>query len=219
MCGDLPSTQPYECESSLTASDSEDMFEVPRFSKSSSSPSASAHPGLLPPSFFMKADPTLDSKGEGKGRDPKEEEEEEMEEELDVEVEELTVEELIALEESSRQTSAPDLRAMQEGIHTLNRITSGQELEDTPANFNGTLLKHQQIGLSWMVRRERGKDPQGGILADDQGLGKTIQAIALMLKNPPVADKPGDREPFRTLVVAPVSLLSQWKKEIRKFSK
>ncbi|KAI3680653.1 hypothetical protein L6452_35426 [Arctium lappa] len=45
------------------------------------------------------------------------------------------------------------------------------------------LLRHQRIALSWMTRKEtKSTRCCGGILADDQGLGKTISAIALILK-------------------------------------
>ncbi|XP_010268771.1 PREDICTED: helicase-like transcription factor CHR28 isoform X2 [Nelumbo nucifera] len=45
------------------------------------------------------------------------------------------------------------------------------------------LLRHQRIALSWMVKKETDSSPcSGGILADDQGLGKTISTIALILK-------------------------------------
>ncbi|KAK9065303.1 hypothetical protein SSX86_016686 [Deinandra increscens subsp. villosa] len=45
------------------------------------------------------------------------------------------------------------------------------------------LLRHQRIALSWMVQKEtKNMHCFGGILADDQGLGKTISTIALILK-------------------------------------
>ncbi|KAG0655682.1 hypothetical protein C6P46_000771 [Rhodotorula mucilaginosa] len=53
----------------------------------------------------------------------------------------------------------------------------------------------------------------GGILADDMGLGKTVQMIALMLAHP------SDRKACKsktTLIVCPVSLMTQWKDEIEK---
>ncbi|KAJ6846832.1 helicase-like transcription factor CHR28 isoform X2 [Iris pallida] len=44
------------------------------------------------------------------------------------------------------------------------------------------LLRHQRIALSWMVNKETANMRcTGGILADDQGLGKTISTIALIL--------------------------------------
>ncbi|KAL6991012.1 hypothetical protein U1Q18_009133 [Sarracenia purpurea var. burkii] len=45
------------------------------------------------------------------------------------------------------------------------------------------LLRHQRIALAWMVQKETASlHCSGGILADDQGLGKTISTIALILK-------------------------------------
>lgn len=45
------------------------------------------------------------------------------------------------------------------------------------------LLRHQRIALSWMIQKETASmQCSGGILADDQGLGKTISTIALILK-------------------------------------
>ncbi|KAJ8459501.1 hypothetical protein OPV22_032427 [Ensete ventricosum] len=45
-----------------------------------------------------------------------------------------------------------------------------------------SLLRHQRIALFWMVQKETASPHCcGGILADDQGLGKTISTIALIL--------------------------------------
>ncbi|XP_072955755.1 helicase-like transcription factor CHR28 isoform X1 [Typha angustifolia] len=44
------------------------------------------------------------------------------------------------------------------------------------------LLRHQRIALSWMMQKETASlHCSGGILADDQGLGKTVSTIALIL--------------------------------------
>ncbi|XP_042483318.1 helicase-like transcription factor CHR28 [Macadamia integrifolia] len=54
------------------------------------------------------------------------------------------------------------------------------------------LLRHQRIALSWMVQKETASlHCSGGILADDQGLGKTISTIALILKERSPASKFG----------------------------
>ncbi|KAL5759160.1 hypothetical protein ACOSQ2_017998 [Xanthoceras sorbifolium] len=43
------------------------------------------------------------------------------------------------------------------------------------------LLRHQKIALAWMLQKEtRSLHCLGGILADDQGLGKTVSVIALI---------------------------------------
>ncbi|AQL02939.1 Helicase-like transcription factor CHR27 [Zea mays] len=44
------------------------------------------------------------------------------------------------------------------------------------------LFKHQKIALAWMLSKENCSHCRGGILADDQGVGKTISTIALIQK-------------------------------------
>ncbi|EIW72281.1 hypothetical protein TREMEDRAFT_36553 [Tremella mesenterica DSM 1558] len=67
-----------------------------------------------------------------------------------------------------------------------------------------TLLPFQKESLCWMKKQEEGPW-KGGMLADEMGMGKTIQTIALLLSEP-------RRKP--SLVVAPVVALMQWKHEI-----
>ncbi|KAI3472979.1 hypothetical protein Pfo_030030 [Paulownia fortunei] len=43
-----------------------------------------------------------------------------------------------------------------------------------------SLLRHQKIALAWMLNKESSGLCLGGILADDQGLGKTVSMIALI---------------------------------------
>uniref|UniRef100_A0A0D6QTY3 Helicase-like transcription factor CHR28 n=1 Tax=Araucaria cunninghamii TaxID=56994 RepID=A0A0D6QTY3_ARACU len=48
------------------------------------------------------------------------------------------------------------------------------------------LLRHQKLALAWMVQKETNNmHCAGGILADDQGLGKTVSTVALILKERP----------------------------------
>ncbi|ESW96139.1 hypothetical protein KL918_000088 [Ogataea parapolymorpha] len=96
--------------------------------------------------------------------------------------------------------------------HLLDTIKPDEAYEDgdvrDPEDLSVALLKHQKIGLKWMLSMEESAN-KGGILADDMGLGKTVQAIALM-----AANKAGLDECKTNLVVAPVSLLQQWGQEL-----
>ncbi len=66
-------------------------------------------------------------------------------------------------------------------------------------------------GYSWLqFLAEAGL---GGILADDMGLGKTVQALAHVL-----AEKAGGRAKAPSLVVAPTSLMANWRLEANRFA-
>ncbi|CAH02333.2 DNA repair protein RAD16 [Kluyveromyces lactis] len=66
------------------------------------------------------------------------------------------------------------------------------------------LLPFQLEGLHWLQQQEE-SDYNGGVLADEMGMGKTIQTIALLMSD--ITRKP-------SLVVAPTVALMQWKNEI-----
>ncbi|EJT77926.1 hypothetical protein GGTG_03029 [Gaeumannomyces tritici R3-111a-1] len=69
------------------------------------------------------------------------------------------------------------------------------------------LYHHQLVGVHWMLGREFSPSgPHGGILADQMGLGKTVEMLAVITHNP---GKP-------TLIVVPAAAVSQWQEEIRK---
>lgn len=63
-------------------------------------------------------------------------------------------------------------------------MSGGKELNAPAGRMAIPLMRHQRLALAWMLHRERtAANPRGGILADDQGLGKTVSTIALIVTN------------------------------------
>jgi superfamily II DNA or RNA helicase len=80
-----------------------------------------------------------------------------------------------------------------------------------PAGFAGDLRSYQRDGLSWLqFLRDYGLN---GILADDMGLGKTVQTLAHLL-----LEKESGRADRPSLVVAPTSLIANWRFESTRFA-
>ncbi len=101
-----------------------------------------------------------------------------------------------------------------EAIRDLGRKLNahgGVPIVPVPENFGAALRPYQIEGVSWLaLLREVGL---GGILADDMGLGKTIQALAFF-----AIEKAAGRLDRPALVVAPTSLMSNWKRETERFA-
>ncbi|WP_320666651.1 DEAD/DEAH box helicase [Prochlorococcus sp. MIT 1307] len=80
-----------------------------------------------------------------------------------------------------------------------------------PDGFSGQLRPYQERGLGWLAFLHR--FDQGACLADDMGLGKTIQLLAFLqhLKAEQELKRP-------VLLVAPTSVLTNWKREAHAFT-
>ena len=80
-----------------------------------------------------------------------------------------------------------------------------------PEGFSGQLRPYQERGLGWLAFLHR--FDQGACLADDMGLGKTIQLLAFLqhLKAENELKRP-------VLLVAPTSVLTNWKREAAGFT-
>jgi SWI/SNF-related matrix-associated actin-dependent regulator of chromatin subfamily A3 len=118
---------------------------------------------------------------------------------------------------------------------------SQMPMAEQPKSLGATLLPYQLQGLAWLTAKENPVFPacgtpdtvqlwkrdargryvniasrfavkeaprlaSGGILADDMGLGKTLQVISLILTG----------GPGQTLIVAPVSVMSNWEQQIQR---
>ncbi|GAB3840128.1 hypothetical protein GCM10027610_047160 [Dactylosporangium cerinum] len=90
------------------------------------------------------------------------------------------------------------------------RAVERLELLDAPASLNATLRPYQRKGLSWLAFLDG--LGVGALLADDMGLGKTVQVLALeaLLRD--------QRRRPPTLIVCPLSVLGNWRREIERFT-
>ncbi|QDU91747.1 ATP-dependent helicase HepA [Pirellulimonas nuda] len=94
------------------------------------------------------------------------------------------------------------------------RSFTGVKPAAAPRAFRGELRDYQREGLGWLKFLE--KFGFGGCLADDMGLGKTIQVLALLADRNRRQPKEAERRP--SLVVAPKSLVYNWRLEAQKFA-
>jgi superfamily II DNA or RNA helicase len=106
-----------------------------------------------------------------------------------------------------RLDAGPRLQAVLEQYHQ-------QKAPDplpAPPGFSGQLRPYQERGLGWLAFLHR--FDQGACLADDMGLGKTIQLLAFLqhLKAEEELKRP-------VLLVAPTSVLTNWKREAHGFT-
>jgi len=76
--------------------------------------------------------------------------------------------------------------------------------------FNGELYDYQHTGYDWL--RFYNNNRVGGILADQMGLGKTIQIISLVCNQVSESKKPN-------LIIVRSTLIHNWLNEFKKFTK
>jgi superfamily II DNA or RNA helicase len=116
----------------------------------------------------------------------------------------------------------------EERLHTILSTFKKNVDVTTPERFTATLRSYQQTGLQWLMALHENRF--GGLLADDMGLGKTIQTLAFFEclhhqsenKIPEVNKKTKSSSSgtadAKFMVVAPTSLMFNWKEEIEKFT-
>lgn len=99
-----------------------------------------------------------------------------------------------------------ELHDYQQKLANIEQI----EILEQPEGLNATLRSYQLQGLSWLNFLDEFNF--GGCLADDMGLGKSIQIIAFMLQ---LKKKHGKKT---HLLVLPTSLIHNWELELGKFA-
>lgn len=78
-----------------------------------------------------------------------------------------------------------------------------------PAGLHAELYPYQMTGYNWLSASAEAS--LGCILADEMGLGKTVQVIALLEERCSRGDRP-------SLVIAPVTLIENWRRELKRFA-
>jgi superfamily II DNA or RNA helicase len=114
------------------------------------------------------------------------------------------------LEEQGHQLQwrgAKELRKLAEKLRNFQ----GLKTISAPQGLNAELRDYQTLGLAWLqFLREY---ELNGVLADDMGLGKTIQTLSHLQ-----LEKEAGRLDKPALIVAPTSVLSNWRRECERFT-
>lgn len=104
-----------------------------------------------------------------------------------------------------------------EELAELPTVTPYEEIGTQPRGVTATMKPYQLSGLSFMVYLHR--NGLSGILGDEMGLGKTLQTLSLvqyLKENHPKTGTGKLQRPF--LVVCPLSVLSSWMGEAKKWT-
>ncbi len=127
----------------------------------------------------------------------------------DAEPREITAREALPLALSAEEDGA----TLTGWIADLSKELTGDiplQQRSQPEGLRGSLRPYQLRGYSWLCFLARWG--LGGCLADDMGLGKTVQTLALIQRRRArYADGP-------SLVVCPTSILTNWEREIHRFT-
>lgn len=101
----------------------------------------------------------------------------------------------------------PEILTMWQDLENLPKI--GQSKIEQPKNINRELKPFQLEGVAWMRAMEK-TAWGGGLLGDEMGMGKTIQAVSLIMSDFPA------KQP--SLVLIPPVALMQWQQEIADYT-
>ena len=104
-----------------------------------------------------------------------------------------------------------DIGKLKADKHWKQQVSKIKEMQDLqpqlPSTLQAELRDYQQEGFDWLSRLAHWG--VGACLADQMGLGKTLQALALILTHAPDG---------ATLIIAPTSVCMNWISEAEKFA-
>lgn len=110
-------------------------------------------------------------------------------------------------ERKKLEKSHPQIKTMWDDLEKIEVIKP--VAADQPQSISRKLKPFQLEGLNWMIRQEK-SNYKGGLLGDEMGMGKTIQAVSLIMSDYPQKDP--------TVVVVPPVALMQWSTEIKEYT-
>ena len=119
----------------------------------------------------------------------------------------FTVEDRALRERRKLEKAHPEIKTMWDALKAVKSIKP--TAIEQPAAITRKLKSFQLEGVDWMIRQENSQW-KGGLLGDEMGMGKTIQAVSLVMSDYPA------KEPS-LIVVPPVALL-QWQNEIKEYT-
>lgn len=105
----------------------------------------------------------------------------------------------------SREAIAPE-----DAILTEEERVKKEQAELVPLMTGGILKSYQVKGVKWLI--SLWQNGLNGILADQMGLGKTIQTIGFL------AHLKGKGLDGPYMIIAPLSTLSNWMNEISRYN-
>jgi DNA repair protein RAD16 len=111
------------------------------------------------------------------------------------------------MERARLETHHPELHTMWQDLENLPKIENVKI--EQPKNINRELKPFQLEGVAWMRAMEQ-TEWGGGLLGDEMGMGKTIQAVSLIMSDWPA------KQP--SLVLIPPVALMQWQQEIAAYT-
>ena len=115
----------------------------------------------------------------------------------------------ISLTQYCRLIALDDAGLMPTTVINKREIAPHVQEAIPPSSLAATLYPYQKAGFSWLSYMSH--EAHGCILGDEMGLGKTLQIISLLLSR-------HESGHSTSLVIAPASLLENWKREIEKFA-
>lgn len=116
------------------------------------------------------------------------------------------IEGAIALNRAQKAEEAARLEAeVLEKSNNIIKLTQAADL-DAPLSNGWYLRDYQKRGVEWLLAHCRGGIHSGGVLADHMGLGKTLTTLVAAKVMQRTHDCP-------VFVIAPVSLLDNWRRE------